>query len=57
MYTDVFGAISITEDWSEKKILALVTAVQLSLFFHLSATSGGTIVIIIIMIIIIINWT
>jgi len=33
VYTDVFGAISITEDWSEKKILALVTAVQLSLFF------------------------
>ena len=50
MYSDVFDAISIIGDWPEKKILSLVTAVQLSLLFRLSATSDGTIVIIIIII-------
>ena len=57
MYSDVFDAISIIGDWPEKKILSLVTAVQLSLLFRLSATSDGTIVIIIIIIItILVNW-
>ena len=48
MYSDVFDAISIIGDRPEKKISSLVTAVQLSLLFRLSATSDGTIVIIII---------
>ena len=52
MYSDVFDAISIIGDRPEKKILSLVTAVQLSLLFRLSATSDGTIVIVIIIIII-----
>jgi len=52
VYSDVFDAISIIGDWPEKKILSLVTAVQLNLLFRLSATSDGTIVIIIIIIII-----
>ena len=51
MYFNVLSAISIIGDCPEKKMLALVTAVQLSLLFHVGATNGGTIVIIIIIII------
>jgi len=54
VYSDVFDAISIIGDWPEKKILSLVTAVQLSLLFRLNATSDRTIVIIIIITIMII---